>query len=161
LKSSADTTSNEKKVVSNGKKGFLRKGFLNRRPPVLAPSTNSSLPSELALSSTLEDKEVGIVRDSGISKYQQWPVGFDQSEEAVVWEQDEESWDGVPMVWEMDDGLDVESLAIHDAISEDFFRDSLVARKKTNGKRELLNLKSSVNYRDVSTPSRRRKDRIP
>jgi len=161
LKSSADTTSNEKKVVSNGKKGFLRKGFLNRRPSVLAPSTNSSLPSELALSSTPEDKEVGIVRDSSITKYQQWPVGFDQSEEAVVWEQDEESWDGVPMVWEMDDGLDVESLAIHDAISEDFFRDRLVARKKTKGKRELLNLKSSVNYRDVSAPSRRRKDRIP
>jgi hypothetical protein len=46
LKSSADTTSYEKKVVSNGKKGFLRKGFLNRRPSVLAPSTNSSLPSE-------------------------------------------------------------------------------------------------------------------
>jgi hypothetical protein len=86
LKSSADTTSNEKKVVSNGKKGFLRKGFFNRRPSVLAPSTNSSLPSELALSSTPEDKEVGIVRDSGITKYQQWPVGFDQSEEAVVWE---------------------------------------------------------------------------
>jgi hypothetical protein len=61
----------------------------------------------------------------------------------------------------MDDGLDVESLAIHDAISEDFFRDRLVARKKTKGKRELLNLKSSVNYRDVSAPSRRRKDRIP
>jgi hypothetical protein len=161
LKSSADTTSNEKKVVSNGKKGFLRKGFLNRRLSVLAPFTNSSLPFELALSSTPEDKEVGIVRDSGITKYQQWPVGFDQSEEAVVWEQDEESWDGVPMVWEMDDGLDVESLAIHDAISEDFFRGRLVARKKIKGKRELLNLKSSVNYRDVSAPSRRRKDRIP
>jgi hypothetical protein len=55
----------------------------------------------------------------------------------------------------MDDGLDVESLAIHDAISEDFFRDRLVARKKTKGKRELLNLKSFVNYRDVSAPSRR------
>jgi hypothetical protein len=65
------------------------------------------------------------------------------------------------MVWEMDDGLDVESLAIHDAISEEFFRDSLVACKKTKDKRELLNLKCSVNYGDVSAPSRRRKDRIP
>jgi hypothetical protein len=116
LKSSEDTTSNEKKVVSNGKKGFLRKGFLNQRSSVLAPSTKSSLPFELALSSTPEVKEVGVVRDSGITKYQQGPVGFDHSEEALVWEQDEESWDGVPMVWEMDDGLDVESLAINDAI---------------------------------------------
>jgi hypothetical protein len=59
LKSSAGTTSNEKKEASNGKKGFLRKGFLNLRPAVLAPSTSLSLPSELALSSTSEDKEVG------------------------------------------------------------------------------------------------------
>lgn len=72
-----------------------------------------------------------------------------------MWEQDEESWDGVSMVWKMDDGLDVESLAIHDAISKDFFRDRLVARKKTKGKRELLNLKSSVIYGDVSDSSRR------
>jgi hypothetical protein len=130
LKSSEDTTSNEKKVVSNGKKGFLRKGFLNQRSSVLAPSTKSSLPSELALSSTPEVKEVGVVRDSGITKYQQGPVGFDHSEEALVWEQDEESWDGVPMVWEMDDGLDVESLAIHDAISEDFFSRSFGSSQK-------------------------------
>jgi hypothetical protein len=37
----------------------------------------------------------------------------------------------------------------------------LVACKKTKDKRELLNLKCSVNYGDVSAPSRRRKDRIP
>jgi hypothetical protein len=30
----------------------------------------------------------------------------------------------------MDDGLEVESLAILDAIIEDFYRDQLVARKK-------------------------------
>jgi hypothetical protein len=47
-----------------------------------------------------------------------------------VWVQDEESWDGVPMVWEMDDGLDVESLAIHDAISEDFFSRSFGSSQK-------------------------------
>jgi len=61
----------------------------------------------------------------------------------------------------MDDGLEVESLAILDAITEDFYRDQLVACKKTKGKRELLNLKSSVNYGDVSAPSRRRKGKDP
>jgi hypothetical protein len=61
----------------------------------------------------------------------------------------------------MDDGLEVESLAILDAITEDFYRDQLVACKKTKGKRELLNLKSSVNYGDVSAPSRCRKGKDP
>jgi hypothetical protein len=79
----------------------------------------------------------------------------------VVWEQDEEFWDGVPLDWEMDDGLEVESLAILDAITEDFYQDQLVAHKKTKGKRELLNLKSSVNHGDVSAPSRRQKGKDP
>jgi len=153
LKSSVDTTSNEKKEERNGKKGFLRKRFLNLRPTVLAPSTSLSLSFELALSSTSEDKEVGVVRDNGITQSQQWPVGFNPSGAVVVWEQDEEFWDGVPLDWEMDDGLEVEWLAILDAITEDFYRDQLVARKKIKGKRELLNLKSSVNYGDVSASS--------
>jgi len=79
----------------------------------------------------------------------------------VVWEQDEEFWDGVPLDWEMDDGLEVESLAILDAITEDIYQDQLVAHKKTKGKRELLNLKSSVNHGDVSAPSRRQKGKDP
>jgi hypothetical protein len=79
----------------------------------------------------------------------------------VVWEQDEEFWDRVPLDWEMDDGLEVESLAIIDSIIYDFYRDQLVARKKTKSKRELLNLKSSVKYGDVSAPSRRRKGKDP
>jgi hypothetical protein len=157
LKSSAGTTSNEKKEASNGKKSFLRKGFLNLRLAVLAPSTSLSLPSKLAPSSTSEDKEVGVVRENGITQSQQWPVGFSPSGEAMVWEQDEEFWDRVPLDWEMDDGLEVESLAILNVITEDFYRDQLVARKKTKGKRELLNLKCFVNYGDVSAPSRRRK----
>jgi hypothetical protein len=64
LKSSADTTSNEKKVVSNGKKGFLRKGFLNRRPSVLAPSTNSSLPICSFISLKSEDMDLLITKES-------------------------------------------------------------------------------------------------
>jgi hypothetical protein len=70
LKSSAGTTSNEKKEASNGKKCFLWKVFLNLRPAVLAHSTSFSLPSELALSSTSEDKEVDVVRDNSITQSQ-------------------------------------------------------------------------------------------
>jgi hypothetical protein len=33
----------------------------------------------------------------------------------------------------------------------------MIACQKTKGKRELLNLKSSINYGDVSAPSRRGK----
>jgi len=33
----------------------------------------------------------------------------------------------------------------------------MIARQKTKGKRELLNLKSSINYNVASAPSRREK----
>jgi len=85
------------------------------------------------------------------------PVGFHPYGEVVMWEQNEEFWDGMPMDWEMDDGHDVDSLATLDAITEEFYRDQMLARKKTTGNRELLNLKSSVNYGDVSALSRCRK----
>jgi hypothetical protein len=52
-----------------------------------------------------------------------------------------------------------ESLAILDAMEEEFHWDKMIARQKTKGKRKLLNLKSSINYCDVSAPSRRWKDK--
>jgi hypothetical protein len=48
----------------------------------------------------------------------------------------------------------VESLAILDAMKEEFHQDKMIAPQKTKGMRELLNLKSSINYGDVSAPSR-------
>jgi hypothetical protein len=45
------------------------------------------------------------------------------------------------------------SLAILDAIDEEFHRKNMVACQKTKGMRELLNLKSSINYGDASAPS--------
>lgn len=74
-----------------------------------------------------------------------------------MWEQDDGFWDGMPLDWEMDGVHGVESLAILDAIEEEFHRVKMLARQKTKGKRELLNLKSSVNYGDVNAPSRCRK----
>jgi hypothetical protein len=50
-----------------------------------------------------------------------------------------------------------ESLIILDAMEDEFHRDKMIACQKTKGKRELLNLKSSINYGDVSAPSRRGK----
>jgi hypothetical protein len=43
------------------KKGFLRKGFLNPKPAVLAPTTSHSLPVELASSLTREVKDDGVL----------------------------------------------------------------------------------------------------
>jgi hypothetical protein len=57
----------------------------------------------------------------------------------------------------MEGGHDMESLAILDAFIEEFYWDQMLARQMTKSKRELLNLKSSINYGNVSAPSRRRK----
>jgi hypothetical protein len=39
--------------------------------------------------------------------------------------------------------------SIRDAMEEDFLRDKMIARQKSEGKRELLNLQSSINYGKV------------
>jgi len=63
--------------------------------------------------------------------------------------------------WELDSDEDVYlSLAILEAIEEDFHRGVKVARPKTKGKREVLNLVSSINYGDVSASSRLRKGKV-
>jgi hypothetical protein len=50
-----------------------------------------------------------------------------------------------------------ESLAILDAMEDEFHRDKMIACQKTKGKSELLNLKSSINYGVASAPSKRGK----
>jgi hypothetical protein len=64
----------------------------------------------------------------------------------------------MPLDW-MSDGAEDEdpSFAILDAIEEDFHRIKKVARIKIKGRREMFNLKSSINYGDASVPSRQRK----
>jgi hypothetical protein len=49
------------------------------------------------------------------------------------------------------------ALVILDAIEEDFHKEVKVARAKYKGTRELLSLKSSVNYGNVFTSNWRRK----
>jgi hypothetical protein len=57
----------------------------------------------------------------------------------------------------MDGDFEEEALAIRDAMEEEFLREKMIARQKSKGKRELLNLQSSVNYGGASDSSRRRK----
>jgi hypothetical protein len=53
----------------------------------------------------------------------------------------------MPLDWALDgDEGEDPSLTILDAIDEEFHRKTLVACQKTKGMRELLNLKSTINY---------------
>jgi hypothetical protein len=48
-------------------------------------------------------------------------------------------------------------LAIKDAMEEDFQGEKMIARQKSKGKMELLNLHSSINYGDAKDSLRSRK----
>jgi hypothetical protein len=64
----------------------------------------------------------------------------------------------MPLDW-VSDGVEDEdsSFVILDAIEEDFHQVNKGARLKIKGRREVLNLKSFINYGDASVPSRQRK----
>jgi hypothetical protein len=136
-----------KKSAGSEKKSFLRKGFLNPLPRVVKDVGVESLPSLPSCPPPVEG--------NGFSLSRNWPSGFDLNGEIVVWEKDDDFWEGLPLDWEMDGVQDEESLAILDALEEDIHRDKMIARQKTKGKRELLNLKSSINYGDANTSSKR------
>jgi len=151
-----------KKTESPAKKGIFRKGFLNLPPIVSVPPV---LPREV--------KDVGVVRPSSppsgcispcsvegnrFSQSRNWPVGFDHNGEIVVWEEEEDDyWDGLPLDWALEGAFGEEVLAIRDAMEEDFQWEKMIERQKSKGKRELLNLHSSINYGDAKVPSRSRK----
>lgn len=60
----------------------------------------------------------------------------------------------MPLDWALDGVEDEDpSSMILDTIEEDFYREVKVACPKTKGRRELLNLKSSINYSDASATS--------
>jgi hypothetical protein len=59
--------------------------------------------------------------------------------------------------WAVDDDFGDEALAIRDAMEEDFLQDKMIGCQKSKGKRELINLRSSINYGDIEASSRRRK----
>jgi len=76
----------------------------------------------------------------------------------VDWEKEEDDfWDGSPLDWALEGAFGEEALAIREAMEEDFQREKMMARQKFKGKRELLNLHSSIDYGDAKVPSRSRK----
>jgi hypothetical protein len=91
----------------------------------------------------------------------------------VAWEQGNEVWDvedgdspyplgvlppDLALDWELDSDEDMDpSLAILEAIEEDFHRGVKAARPKTKSRREVLNLVSYINYSDSSVSYQRRK----
>jgi hypothetical protein len=139
-----------KKSVTQVNQGLFKKGFLNL-PPISVPS--------VALQEVNNSGVIGRYSQSsgcfnGFAQSRNWPVGFDHNSEIVVWEEEEDYWDGLPLDWAMDGDFGEEALAIQDAMEEEF---QFFARQKSKGKRELLNLQSSINCGDANYPSRRRK----
>jgi hypothetical protein len=151
----------KKKTETPAKQGLFRKGFLNLPPIVSVPPV---LPREV--------KDVGVagpsspssgyiiprsVEGNGFSQSRNWPVGFDHNKEIVVWEEEDDYWEGLPLDWALEGAFGEEALAIRDAMEEDFQRKKMIARQKSKGKRELFNLHSSINYGVAKDPSRSRK----
>jgi len=150
-------------------RGFLRRGFLNLSPVV----THKVLVVSASTPGSPTAIKGEVFKVNGLTQSQKWPVGFGPSGEVVAWEQGDEVWDGedgdspyplgvlppdLALDWELDSDEDMDSsLAILEAIEEDFHRGVKATRPKTKGRREVLNLVSSINYGDFSTSSHRRK----
>jgi hypothetical protein len=159
---------------------FLNPSLLVQVKPLLSPEVSvpssstptvkedglEGAPSLLGgcVTSTAEKGE--DFRMNGLIQSQKWPVGFGPVREIVVWDQGDKVWGGedgdspyplgvfhsdMPLDWALDGNEDEDpSLAILDAIEEDFHREAIVAHPKNKGRRELLNMKSSIDYGDAS-----------
>lgn len=141
-------------------RGFLRRGFLN-----LSLASIPIVKEGAAASSS----SIAINGEDSLTQSQKWPVGFGLSWEVVAQEQGDELWDGedvdfplplgvCPPDWAVDWELESDecldpSLAIFDAIEENFHRGVKAARPKSKGRREVLNLASSINYEDSCASS--------
>jgi hypothetical protein len=110
---------------------------------------HSSPPRGCSSSSPVEGK--------GFSQSRNWPIGFSLNREIVVWEDDVDFWDVLPLDWVSEGAFGEEALAIRDAMEEEFQRDKMISRQKSKGKRELLNLHSSFNYDDTKSSTKSRK----
>jgi hypothetical protein len=114
-----------KKVVEPPvKEDFLRKGFLNPRP--IFPTTSSS-PQKVfdggivgPSSPPRGCSSSSPVEDNGFSQSRNWPIGFDHNGEIVVWEEDIDFWDVLPLDWASKGAFGEEALAIRDAMEEEF-----------------------------------------
>ena len=73
------------------------------------------------------------------------PTGFSLSEVIVEWDDGADDFFPDPLDWIYSDEDEDLTLAQLNAVEEDLHREVKVARPKSKGKRELFNLKSSVN----------------
>jgi hypothetical protein len=143
-----------KKKTEPPKQGLFRKGFLNLPQIVSIPPASPREVNTVALVGPSSPPSGCI---NGFSQSRNWPVGFDHDWEIVVWEEEDDYWDGLPLDWALDGDFGEEAMAIRDDMELEYQRDKMIARQKSKGKRELLNLHSSINYGDTIDPSRRRK----
>jgi hypothetical protein len=138
----------------------LRKGFLNPCPKVPINPTSPQKVTEVGMVGSSSPPRGCLTPYSSegndLSLSCNWPVGFDHNGEIVAWEEDNEFWDGLPLDWALDGAFE-EALAIPDVMEEEFLREKMLACQKSKGKRELLNLQSSINYGNRLVSSKHRK----
>jgi len=114
----------KKKTETPDKQGLFRKGFLNLPPIAFIPPV-----------SPREVKGVGVagpsyppsgciipcsVEGNGFSQSLNWLVDFDHNGEIVVWEEEDDYWEGLPLDWALEWAFGEEALAIRDAMEKDF-----------------------------------------
>ena len=104
----------------------------------------------------MSDKD-GELCDGGDGGEGDFPVPLDiyhPSEEMDEWDYSPD-----PLDWDYDEEEDL-TLALLDAIEEDFHKEVKDARAKYKGTKELLNLKSLVNYGDDITSNQQGKGKV-
>jgi hypothetical protein len=109
----------KKRTETLVKPGLFSKGFLNLPPIVSAPPASP--------------REVNKVEEVGPSSP---PSGcFDSfsqpRNDIVVWEEDDDYWDGLPLDWAMEGDFGEKAMAIRDAMEEDYQRIKMIARQKS------------------------------
>jgi hypothetical protein len=85
------------------------------------------------------------------------PTGFSLSESIVEWDNGPDDFFPNPLDWIYSDEDEDLIFALLNAVEVDLHREVKVAWSKSKGKRELFNLKSSVNCDDAYTSNRQRK----
>jgi hypothetical protein len=99
------------------KQGLFRKGFLNLPPIVLVPPAS---PREVNNAGVAGPSSPPSGCINGFSQSQNWHVGFDHNRKIVVWEEEDDYWDGLPLDWALDGAFVEEAMAIRDAMKEEF-----------------------------------------
>jgi hypothetical protein len=141
------------KTMTSADVGFLRRGFLKSKPSRFRGCSSPAIPH---LQQLPEVSSAQVNDHEGFVDGPHLPVVTVISPSYVGC-----SSSGIPVDDKngMSNGEEVEdpSLEFQDAIEEDLLRIVKLARPKNKGRREVLNLNSSINYGDASVSSRQGK----